>query len=505
MNRNIWTQESKNARRSRARYLASGTSLFIMAAALLLTMAACGEVVDAPPSQEAPRITSIDSNGSVNDQASEEHHVAHHLGDRLVINGENLAEASVELELDGAVQPLTVAARSEQQLEVDLPADMDAETTQLLRVSNQKGGDEVALYVLRGEPGPVGPAGPAGMDGEPGQNAPTISEDTTLTVDSGDCADLMAALRSLDGATLTVTITVTIAVSGGPYVCTEGLIFDHPYGHRIELIGNLGGTATTITFENAVGVAVRPQRRVGLIDGFVFIGTSTDGGRYQGVRAHDNATIVLGSDITVEGFSGACYSADHGSNIRADNTVARQCGGSGYDVRGGSSIIANGAQALETNSNGFTALQNSVMLVQDAIARDNAKIGFSAKTKSSIYALHAEAHDNARHGFEVTNGAILNAPGAKAIGNGGTNTGHHGFFAYFGATLQIPNSIAEDNAGDGYRATFSASLNAANSTVENNGGSDYCVEKHSYLDTDGSVGTTCITRHTPTPDGSYID
>ncbi len=115
-------------------------------------------------------------------------------------------------------------------------------------------------------------------------------EDTTLSVSSGECTDLIDTIRGLDSWSIAADATVTIDVSGGPYACAESLVFSHPDGARIKVIGNTNGR-TTIAFESVNGLVIASRHALGGFDGFLLSGTGDAGEHGVVVGAHASASV----------------------------------------------------------------------------------------------------------------------------------------------------------------------------------------------------------------------
>ncbi|WP_428265510.1 hypothetical protein [Haliangium sp.] len=280
-----------------------------------------------------------------------------------------------------------------------------------------------------------------------------IDTDTTITVDTGNCADLVAAIRGLDATAIAGEATVTIEVSGGPYACAEPLVFVHRDGPRIALIGNPGGgPSTAISFDNVGGVVVGQHRALGRLDGFVLNGI---GAGSQGVHVQPGASATVGPDVTVVGFSGSCYVTDRGAVLIATGTVATQCGGHGYQAKGGL-ISADDAQAV-----------------------DNAFDGFAAALGGRIEAARAAAADNGSNGFRATQGAVIIAQSSSASNNGiGYNAQNHSY-------IDARDGSATNNASVQLRAGVLSYIQASNLTGVPAG--DYNIPAHELSDGGGYI------------------
>ncbi len=383
-------------------------------------------------------MTAIDGDGSADGQDG---FGPHRVAEGLRIQGQNFAAVSqVTLDRGQGDEALTMIAQSDSEIAVALPADMgptQPDQAYSITVVNPSGVAKADLVMLRGERGSQGVQGDKGDKGDKGESAGGLmfTEDTTIEVSSGDCEDLLAVIADLHGQVIVGSATVTINVSGGSYACDESLRFHHPDGTRIKMVGNSGGTPTTIAFNAVTGLAVEAHHALGGFDGFVLTGSGGDA--VNGVAVGSGARASVGPDVTVRQFSGSCYRVYDGGVLLASGTAAEDCIGSGYV-----------ATAATLNASGTVASGN--------------KHGYSASRGASINAGDAQAIDNERRGFYAHFGAHMYAARASAIDNGGS-----GFYAILHASIEANSSVAEGNRGEAqYRASRLAFIRAKNVTVD---------------------------------------
>jgi hypothetical protein len=141
-----------------------------------------------------------------------------------------------------------------------------------------------------------------------------IDSDTTLTVrapndpnDPNDYATLADALDSLADKWITEDATVTIEIAAGTYTSTSPIVWSHPCGGRIRIVGDADQTARHITAQVSVGGIQGGYSVVLTLDdvddvevGHWLLTTDTVGlGDHYAHRGVWKITAISGSNVTV--------------------------------------------------------------------------------------------------------------------------------------------------------------------------------------------------------------
>lgn len=137
---------------------ASGCCSLCTSSAQCATDFACSSAGRCELTLLPPVITYIDGSGSVDQESS---HSVHHLRDRLVVLGENLARASFELVSAAGGVPLRLEACApvaDDRAELMLPGDV-ATGSYTLTAVNQAGSCAATVSLLQGEPGTLDASG----------------------------------------------------------------------------------------------------------------------------------------------------------------------------------------------------------------------------------------------------------------------------------------------------------------------------------------------------------
>jgi len=218
----------------------------------------------------------------------------------------------------------------------------------------------------------------------------------TLTVLSvpGDHATIQDALDWLDDYRIANAI-VRIEVADGTYSSTQSIIFRHPDGKNIYIVGN------TETPGNVVLEYTGPSPAVFATDGSF--------GRLDGVT-------VRGSE------DASCISA-----------------GSGAWVQLGSSVV------VENCATGVSATSRGTVWARETISRNNTSKGYAAGSGGWIFAPLAWADSNSVYGFFATDpNSFIDAGFAESTGN------DVGYDAVSGAIIEAGASTASGNTSDDY-------------------------------------------------------
>lgn len=373
--------------------------------------------VCAPVSTEPPRIESVDSNGSADGRDG---YSSRRLASELVINGDNLFEATrMELVGDESIA-LDIESRTGTQLRAVLPTSlMPGEYT--LVVANQNGTDSAQVTLLQGERGPSG-------------CAERIVVDTELRVPS-QYANVQAALNFLDDLDIASSTTVTILIESDQ-TYSDAIVVNHARSDRIEIVGSEEGAKPTLTFDGVSGFRIEGGRQLMLIDNLVLVGT--DNGRSTGVETSDASSVRLGGEIEVQGFF-RCLVASRNGVINADNTTLRGCANAVYTTFGGhvdidratvegttgngvfanygSTIRAVGAIVSSPAGHGILAQNGSMVLATSATVTSAASNGVYALSHSFVFCDRCTVSGSGQNGIAATNVSMANATRATSTGN----------------------------------------------------------------------------------------
>jgi hypothetical protein len=245
-----------------------------------------------------------------------------------------------------------------------------------------------------------------------------VDEDVVLNV-NGDFASIQLALDAIQGWYISNTGSVTINIIADLEI-TGPINLNHPFGDRIRIIGNGGGTGASVTLSiSPLYVAnlnfnlfnCTDGHRFGLIDNLIVKGAGPDHwNTYSAVYADRGAYINLGSNFSVglqiQNQTGLGWyigiQASNGSVINADGVEVANCGLAGF-------LATKGSQINTPNSK---SSGNKIL--------GNIEVGFGylAEYGSQINCEQAEATGNYRAGFASFSTSQVKATGAYSHGNG---------------------------------------------------------------------------------------
>lgn len=280
---------------------------------------------------------------------------------------------------------------------------------------------------------------------------------TTLTVPA-EFTTITLALEYLEGATIAEDATVTISVADGVYnLTTTQLALNHPYGHRIQLIGNtttpanvsLGFTALTAPptspylDSNSGSIYRNSGGTWGLIDGFTI--TRTGGSAvfgHCGILSF-NSRINVGANMVISGFffplacqAGTliCAGTGAGAPIIQPDAVANAAGiyanaahieapfitingtNGGAVLQEGSEVRLNDFTTAAGLSDVFILSGNSTLIVPNGTAGDAgvyiSSIGSATIVDTGTTYGTASSGDIDMEGLLTRNGTLLSTAGA---------------------------------------------------------------------------------------------
>ena len=283
-----------------------------------------------------------------------------------------------------------------------------------------------------------------------------INKDTTIEVPSKvgrhrwchtkNINTIQDALLFLKDKKIATDVIVTIKVTKDPSEEYKTINVVHPDGDRIHIIGDCKRQLCTIGFEDdASGLVVDNGNKLGLLDGFIFIGKNL-GGDAVGITANQKSSIILGSNISVQNFYIGIYAVS-GSFIKASYVKASNNQCIGVIASAGSTIIADNAEANSNVSercahlccDGIAATGSSYVNASYATANNN-KYGIVSASGSTVVADNATANNNIGYGFGA--GAVSTMRAEKAKAN---NNGSFGFWVNYNSFIYAWNATAFSN------------------------------------------------------------
>lgn len=393
--------------------------------------------VCAPVSTEPPQIESVDSNGSADGRDG---YSSRRLGSELVVNGDNLFEATrIELVGDESIS-LVIESRTGTQLRAAFPASVTAGAYTLV-VANQNGTDSAEVTLLQGERGPSG-------------CAERVVVDTELRVPS-QYATVQAALSFLDDLDIASTTTVTILIESDQSYASP-VVVNHERSDRIEIVGSGEGAKPTLTFDGVSGFQIGGGRRLLLIDNLVLVGTNSTSS--SGVETFDAASVRLGAQVEVQGFF-RCLVASRNGVITADNTTLRGCANAVYTTFGGHVDI------------------------DDATIKDTSADGIYANYGSSVRAVGANVSRPGRHGVFAQHGSMILANSATI-----TMAAQNGVYALLQSYVSCDQCVISASGENGVAATNHSLVNAMRARSNENAANGVAATRGSVVDFRRSAG-----------------
>ena len=217
----------------------------------------------------------------------------------------------------------------------------------------------------------------------------TIINDVTLSVPS-DYADIGEALLFLDDKRIANDVTVTIQVADGTYNNYPTIVLNHPYGSRIEIIGNTSSPGSVVlNFIGKHGIDADNGYSIGKIDGLTLVGDQTN--YCNGINAYNNASVILGNNMIVMNF---------------------YCG---ILSRSNATVIASGI-TIQSCSYGGINCGDSTVWVVDALIENNAQWGLHSYRTGYIQADNAIIRNNTTGAVLVQEISLVEAFGATISG-----------------------------------------------------------------------------------------
>lgn len=212
----------------------------------------------------------------------------------------------------------------------------------------------------------------------------------TITVGpAGQFATLGAALRWLDDRVVRGRLTIRIA--DGTYAEPNTLVFDHPDGARVSIVGNAANSsAVTITFTSTAGLSIGPHAALAGLEGLTLRRAAAPGQQYIGISIFSGSHANLGPRLRVEGFNFGVQ-AETNSSFTAEDVVVVGTGstfGVGFQVQRNSSASISNSSASQVydgyQSVGASGVDSSSCTVANVTegwrSSDNASMNVSSAT-----------------------------------------------------------------------------------------------------------------------------
>jgi hypothetical protein len=359
-----------------------------------------------------------------------------------------------------------------------------------------------------------------------------ISVNTTYTVKAsgGDFTTIQAALDYLKSKWINRDATVTISVDPGLFTHTSTILFQHPQGNRINIVGS-APVITTITslisWSGTAGnysVVLNVTNAAGMAVGdYCIVRGSTGTGEYQAVMGCWEITNISGTQITVKNtyrkatptltitggyficlktilkFNG-CDGIYPGNSTGYIYNLALVGDGTSKDgvnvsQRGynyGNHIVYlgySGASDYSLGINGFgrygIAQTSCADLWTWNIAVSNCgSYGVYAYNQSKIAGTGIISSGNISIGVYATDGAWITAVSSFAIGNATV-----GFYAFNRAGINAELSQAVGNVYSGFQCLGTSYIYAKTSKSINNGYHGYSSSYNGMIYAQSSVAT----------------
>ena len=196
-----------------------------------------------------------------------------------------------------------------------------------------------------------------------GTFSPWITSDVTLHVPA-DYADLHEALEALSTSHIKKGVVATIQVADGTYTYNEEIVFSHPSGKQIHIIGNPTTPSNVVLDFSAAmnGISVFDGDHLGLLQGFRLTGASNTQG--IGLFADQNAGMIV-EDVEITLFERGVSSAKNSSITLEDTTVTDTT--SGLHAIENGSIVTTGYSGSTNTYAAFAHVNGFIRLVDPNI------------------------------------------------------------------------------------------------------------------------------------------
>jgi hypothetical protein len=264
----------------------------------------------------------------------------------------------------------------------------------------------------------------------------------------GDFPDVKAAMAGVAGWIIPGTLQLKLGDSVTNVLSSINL--NHPYGHNIQIIGNLANPAGVVFMTPAAATfdvfLCTDGHSFGLIDGIKVAAPTKQPSTNNttGILAVRNSSLTVGSKVLVDNLfysiaardgslivdKGAiCTNAGDVSKWAFTNSTYIVSGGSaqasdpannwgyGHQAEYGSLLMATGSAATACFRAGFAALSNSTLRLSGCNSNGNVGSGYMSKGGGVIEGGGSVANNNQAYGIELDGVAGGSINGVTGTGN----------------------------------------------------------------------------------------
>ncbi len=361
-----------------------------------------------------------------------------------------------------------------------------------------------------------------------------IFVNTTYTVKTsgGDFTTIQSALDSLKNTWINSDVAVTISVDAGTWVHTSPIVFRHPNGNRINIIGASQVSTAITSFQSSSGSAGNYSVTINVAsttnmaaNDFVIIKSTTGTGEYPAVRgcwkilsidsstrltvkntyrkaAFPALTLTGGSVIcekTILQFNGCDGlwidgSAGHFYNLAIVGNGAGSCDGVNISQRGtylgsGTIYFGEGSQTYLVGINGFSRYGFANTSVADVwamglVISGSGSYGLYSYANARISGTNVISSGNGSIGVYAADFSSIILTYSYAVGNATV-----GFYAWNGGKIQAQYCESWGNIYSGFQASGGGYIDNRNGKSCNNGYHGYSIGSGSFLYGTSAVAT----------------
>jgi hypothetical protein len=330
-----------------------------------------------------------------------------------------------------------------------------------------------------------------------------ISTNTTLTVKAsgGDFTTIQAALDSLKSKRINSDVTVTISVDPGLFTHTATILFRHPQGNRINLVGAAPVTTTLtslVSFSGTTGnysVTLNVGNTTGMaIGNYCIIRGSIGTGEHRAVMGCWEITnIISGTQIVVKNTYRKTIAPTltiTGGQLHCLKTILKFNGCDGllpgnatgyiYNL----AIVGNGTantDGINISQRGYNYGNHIIYLGETGASyslgiNGFGRYGVANTSKAEVWMISVAVSNCGSYGVYAYNQAQIAGSGIISSGNVSI-----GIYATDGAWITAVSSFAIGNATVGFYAFNRAGINAELSEAVGNVYSGFQCLGTSYI------------------------
>jgi hypothetical protein len=360
-----------------------------------------------------------------------------------------------------------------------------------------------------------------------------ISVNTTYTVKAsgGDFTTIQSALDSLKNKWINPDVTVTISVDSGLFTHTSTIMFRHPHGNRINIVGASPVITAVTSFASQSGTAgnysvtLNVTSSAGMTIGdYCIIASSTGTGEHRAIMGCWEITNVPSiTQITVKNtYRKASFPTltVTGGSVKCLKTILKFNGCDGIMPTGATGFIYNlaivgngtsndGINISQRGSNfgthvvylgtpsgdyklgingfgryGIAQTSSADLCVWNIAVSNCGSYGVYAYSQSKIAGTGIISSGNGSIGVYATDGAFITAVSSFAIGNATV-----GFYAFNRAGINAEGSEAVGNIYSGFQCLGTSYIYAKTSKALNNGYHGYSSSYNGMIYAQSSVST----------------